>query len=71
MNRDINHSVGDSKLGAANRTEDVKTVQGLLNVQIVKDRRSDHFLAVDGRLGSQTLVAIVSSSGDIVFFRPD
>ncbi len=46
MNRDISDSVGDAKSGAANRTEDVKTVQGLLNVQIVEDRRSDRFLAV-------------------------
>jgi lysozyme len=41
-----------------NRDEDVKTVQGLLNVQIVKDRRSDGFLGIDGRIGSATLGAI-------------
>jgi lysozyme len=58
MNKDVSDSVGDPKAGAANRTEDVKTVQGLLNVQMVKDRLSGRFLAVDGRLGSQTLGAI-------------
>jgi len=50
--------VGDPKKGAANRTDDVKTVQGLLNVQMVKDRRSDRFLAVDGRVGRETVEAI-------------
>jgi lysozyme len=58
MNKDVSESVGDPKAGAANRTEDVKTVQGLLNVQTVEDRRSDRFLAVDGSLGSATLAAI-------------
>jgi lysozyme len=58
LNTNIRDSVGDPKEGAANRDEDVRTVQGLLNVQIVKDHRSDRFLAVDGRIGSATLGAI-------------
>jgi hypothetical protein len=47
--KDIRDSVGDAKKGAVNRDDDVKTVQGLLNVQIVTDRRSDRFISVDGR----------------------
>ena len=58
MDKDIRDSVGDPKLGAVNRDDDVKTVQGLLNVQIIRDRRSDRLLAVDGRVGSETLTAI-------------
>ncbi len=33
-------------------------MQGLLNVQMVRDRRGDRFLAVDGRVGDETLRAI-------------
>ena len=53
LNTDIRDSVGDPKKGAVNRDEDVRTVQGLLNVQIVKDRRSERFVAVDGRVGQR------------------
>lgn len=62
MERDISESVGDAKNAAGNRGNgdaDVKTVQGLLNVQIVADRRSDRFLSVNGRIDSGTLSAIV------------
>ena len=54
-----NDSVGDPKAGAANRVEDVKTVQGLLNVQIIKDNRSDRLFEVTGRVNDDTLRAIV------------
>jgi hypothetical protein len=37
MNKDVSDSVGDPKAGAANRTEDVKTVQGLLDYLDVED----------------------------------
>jgi lysozyme len=59
LERDIIGSVGDTKKGAGNRDDDVKTVQGLLNVQIVADRRRDSFISVDGRIDSVTLGAIV------------
>ena len=63
MDTDIGDSVGDAKKGAINRTKDVETVQGLLNVQIVKDRGSDRFVAVDGRVGSETLAALAKFQG--------
>jgi GH24 family phage-related lysozyme (muramidase) len=59
LERDIIDSVGDAKKGAVNREDDVRTVQGLLNVQIVTDRRSDRFISVDGRIDSEILSAIV------------
>lgn len=43
-NNHIPYSVGDLKEDAANRREDVSVVQGLLNVQIIKDNRSDRLL---------------------------
>ena len=58
VDTDIRDSVGDVKKGAINRIKDVETVQGLLNVQVVKDRGSARFVAVDGRVGSETLHAI-------------
>ena len=58
MNTDIADSVGDQKKGARNSQGDVKTVQGLLNIQLVVDRRSDPFLRCDGRMGTRTLGAI-------------
>jgi len=44
MNNSIHDSVGDPQLKARNRDDDVKTVQGLLNVQIIEGRRSDNLL---------------------------
>jgi lysozyme len=58
-NNHITYSVGDPKKGAANRPEEVKTVQGLLNVQIIKDHRSDRLLRITGSLDSDTLEAII------------
>lgn len=58
LNTEIYDSVGKPGKGASNRDEDVKTIQGLLNVQIVKDHRSDRLLAVDGQVGSETLQAM-------------
>lgn len=58
-NNYISHSVGDPKKGAANRHEDVKVVQGLLNVQIIKDDRSDRLLPLTGSVDSDTLKAII------------
>jgi lysozyme len=58
LNMEIRGSVGDPEEGATNATDDVKTVQGLLNMHLVEDHRSDPWLAVDGRIGSRTLSAI-------------
>jgi len=58
LNRDIGHSVGDPRQGAANRTGDVETVQGLLNVQMVKDRRSDRLTTVNGRFSPEVVEAV-------------
>jgi GH24 family phage-related lysozyme (muramidase) len=55
---EIRDSVGDPKQGAANRTDDVKTVQGELNMHLVEDHRSDRWLEVKGRINSETLKAI-------------
>jgi hypothetical protein len=54
MNTSIRDSVGDPKAGAANRDGDVKTVQGLLSVQIIQERRSDRLLKLSGRMDSDT-----------------
>jgi lysozyme len=59
LDMEIRDSVGDPKQGAANRTDDVKIVQGLLNMQMVENGRCDHLLKVDGRMGRETLAAIV------------
>jgi len=48
MNSSIGDSVGDPKKGAKNRTGDVKTVQGYLNIQLIKDGCGDKFLDVTG-----------------------
>ena len=69
MDRAINDSVGDTKQGAVNPENDVRTVQGMLNIRIVKDGRGDRFLAVDGRVGDKTLSAIGGSSNAVVFRR--
>jgi len=58
-NNYITQSVGDPKKSAANRHEDVKVAQGLLNVQIIKDNRSDRLLPVTGSVDSDTLKAII------------
>jgi len=58
MDNSIRASVGDPKQGSANRDHDVKTVQGLLNVQIIQDRRSDRLLELSGRIDSDTGRAI-------------
>ncbi len=58
-NNYISHPVGDPKKGAANRHEDVKVVQGLLNVQIIRDDRSDRLLPITGNVDSETLKAIM------------
>jgi lysozyme len=58
-NNHITSPVGDPKQRAANRSEDVKTVQGLLNVQIIKDHRSDRLLRITGNLDGDTLKAII------------
>ncbi len=52
-------SVGDPKKGAANRDEDVKIVQGLLNLEIVKDNRSDRLLEITGHVNDDTLRAVI------------
>ena len=52
-------SVGDLKKGAANRDEDVRTLQGLLNVQITKDNCSDRVLELTGRVNDDTLRALI------------
>ena len=59
MNTDIRDSVGDPKEGATNRTDDVKIVQGLLNMQAVSRNHVDRLLELDGRMGRETLAAIV------------
>jgi len=59
MNNSIRASVGDPKQDSANRDEDVKTVQGLLNIQIIQDRRSDRLLELSGRMDSDTGRAII------------
>jgi len=59
LDRPLGKSVGDAKKGAANRDEDVSTVQGLLNVQIIKDNRSDRLLEVTGRFNDDTERAII------------
>ncbi len=58
-NNYITQSVGDPEKGAANRHEEVKVVQGLLNVQIIKDNRSDRLLPITGSVDSDTLKAII------------
>ena len=58
-NNHIPYSVGDLKEDAANRREDVSVVQGLLNVQIIKDNRSDRLLRITGSVDSDTLKAII------------
>jgi GH24 family phage-related lysozyme (muramidase) len=61
MNSSIGDPVGSVKLGAKNRTSDVKTVQGYLNIQIIKDGRSDKFLDVTGDFKDDpTLKAIIA-----------
>jgi lysozyme len=52
-------SVGESKDGAANRDQDVSEVQGLLNIQIIKDGCTDRLLEVTGSFNHDTLNAIV------------
>jgi lysozyme len=58
LNMEIRDSVGDPKQGATNRTDDVKTVQGLLNMHLIEDRRSDRWLEVNGRIDSRALRVI-------------
>ncbi|MGH7814098.1 MAG: glycoside hydrolase family protein [Candidatus Binataceae bacterium] len=55
----ISYPVGDARKGAVNRHDEVKVVQGLLNVQIIKDGRSDRLLQITGTADSATLSAII------------
>ncbi|MBV8055660.1 MAG: hypothetical protein JO071_10520 [Deltaproteobacteria bacterium] len=63
MNNSIRASVGDPKQGSANRDDDVKTVQGLLNIRIIQDRRSDRLLELSGRVVAIQGARLSSSSG--------
>jgi lysozyme len=56
---EIRDSVGDPKEGAANRGGDVKTAQGLLNIQMAQNGRCDRLLTVTGSLDRDTLKAII------------
>jgi lysozyme len=58
MKQSISDSVGDPKRGAANRTDDVKKVQGCINIQLVKGHQSGDFLGVTGTMNDQTIAAI-------------
>lgn len=59
LNNYITYSVGDPKQGAANRHDEVETIQGLLNVQIIKDNRGDRLLPITGSVDTDTLRAIM------------
>jgi hypothetical protein len=58
MDMYISGSVGDPNKGAANFAEDLRTVQGYLNIQIIEDRRGDPFLHVVHYLDDDMLIAI-------------
>lgn len=61
LNNYISNSVGDPKKvkSSDNRDSEVKTVQGLLNVQIIKDNRSDQLLKITSKVDDDTLKAII------------
>ena len=59
MNSSIGDSVGDPKQGAKNRPGDVKTVQGYLNIQLIKDGCRDKFLDVTGGYKEELLKAVI------------
>ena len=51
LNDRLTDSVGNSQQGAANRDRDVRRVQGLLNVRIVKAGRGLHRAEISAHSG--------------------
>ncbi|MGH7879361.1 MAG: lysozyme, partial [Candidatus Binataceae bacterium] len=70
LNNRITNPIGDAKyfgsppkLPWGNDSEDIKTVQGLLNVQIIKSGGSDRLLLLTSSINSETVRAIVEFQG--------